>query len=394
MKNFTFNFYLKFYLIFLYTFAVFFFFQKYNNYVEWTISEWLINYQGGFTRRGLIGEIVFQFSKYTILTIRETILTFQILTYFIYFYLTYKFIKNSNKHLLLIFAIFSPLFVIYPIAEVEVLGRKEIFIYISFLLVLNIFSLKNIQNIHYFYFSILLMISCLIWEGIIIYLPFFIFILFLRNNFNINLKFLIKLTLSLLPLVISFYFVVFQRLNDVGIKMMCESINECYGAMSYLNRNLSSNIGEVASKFQFTYLVRYALIIFIGFFPLYLLIKNSKFNLTFKSQTNNLFIIIFLIIFAPTFIFYYIAQDWGRWVSISYTLSLLTYIFSLKNNFIVLDVDKINFVILRKKSVVIIIFIIFAFGWSPKTLINEDVSSIPIYRKSVEIVKTIKFNGG
>ena len=394
MKNFTFNFYFKFYLIILFSFAVFFFFQKYNNYVEWTISEWLINYQGGFTRRGLIGEIVFQFSKYTILTIRETILTFQILTYFIYFYLTYKFIKNSNKHLLLIFAIFSPLFVIYPIAEVEVLGRKEIFIYISFLLVLNIFSLKNIQNIHYFYFSILLMISCLIWEGIIIYLPFFIFILFLRNNFNINLKFLIKLTLSLLPLVISFYFVVFQRLNDVGIKMMCESINECYGAMSYLNRNLSSNIGEVASKFQFTYLVRYALIIFIGFFPLYLLIKNSKFNLTFKSQTNNLFIIIFLIIFAPTFIFYYIAQDWGRWVSISYTLSLLTYIFSLKNNFIVLDVDKINFVILRKKSVVIIIFIIFAFGWSPKTLINEDVSSIPIYRKSVEIVKTIKFNGG
>ena len=388
MKKFTFNFYLKLYLIALFLFAVFFFFQKYNNYVGWTISEWLINYQGGFTRRGLIGEIVFQFSKYTVLSVRETILTFQILTYFIYFYLTYKFIKNSNKHLLLIFSIFSPLFVIYPIAEVEVLGRKEIFIYISFLIVLNIFSLKNIQNIHYFYFSILLMISCLIWEGILIYFPFFIFILFLRNNFVINKRFLLKLTLCLFPLLISFYFVVFHRLNDSGINMMCESINECYGAMNYLNRNLSSNIGEVVSKFQLTYLVRYVLILFVGFLPLFLLIKNSRFNFNLKFQNANFYQIIFLIIFAPSFIFYYIAQDWGRWVSISYTLSLFTYIFSLKNNFIVLDINKINFVILKNKTIVTLLFVVFAFGWSPKTLINEDVSSIPIYRKSAEIIKS------
>lgn len=27
----------------------------YLNYREWGISEWLINYQGGFVRRGLLG---------------------------------------------------------------------------------------------------------------------------------------------------------------------------------------------------------------------------------------------------------------------------------------------------------------------------------------------------
>ena len=157
--------------------------------------------------------------------------------------------------------------------------------------------------------------------------------------------------------------------------------------MNYLNRNLSSNIGEVASKFQLTYLVRYVLILFVGFLPLFLLIKNSKFNFNLKFQNANFYQIIFLTIFAPSFIFYYIAQDWGRWVSISYTLSLFTYIFSLKNNFIVLDINKINFVILKNKTIVTLLFVVFAFGWSPKTLINEDVSSIPIYRKSVEIIK-------
>ena len=251
MKNYTLNFYLKIYLIILYLFAVFFFFQKYNNYVEWTISEWLINYQGGFTRRGLIGEIVFQISKLSSLTIRETILTFQITTYLLYFYLLYKFLKDTNNNILFIFAIFSPLFVIYPIAEVEVLGRKEIFIYVSFLLVVNIFSIKNIQNRHYFYFSIILMISCLIWEGFVIYISYFIFILILKNNLVLNKSFFTKLTISLIPLSISFYFVFFHRLDENGLKMMCQSINECYGAISYLNRSLSSNISEVTSNFKF-----------------------------------------------------------------------------------------------------------------------------------------------
>ncbi len=389
MKNYTLNFYLKIYLIILYLFAVFFFFQKYNNYVEWTISEWLINYQGGFTRRGLIGEIVFQISKLSSLTIRETILTFQITTYLLYFYLLYKFLKDTNNNILFIFAIFSPLFVIYPIAEVEVLGRKEIFIYVSFLLVVNIFSIKNIQNRHYFYFSIILMISCLIWEGFVIYISYFIFILILKNNLVLNKSFLTKLTISLIPLSISFYFVFFHRLDENGLKMMCQSINECYGAISYLNRSLSSNISEVTSKFQISFLIRYILVLIIGFFPLFLLIKNSKLNYKQKFKNDYFYLIFFIIIFTPSLIFYYIAQDWGRWVSISYTLSLLTYVYSLKNNFIVINFDRINYSIFRKKFVVIFLFIIFAFGWAPKTLINEDVGSIPIYRKSVEIIKSV-----
>ena len=389
MKNYTLNFYLKIYLIILYLFAVFFFFQKYNNYVEWTISEWLINYQGGFTRRGLIGEIVFQISKLSSLTIRETILTFQITTYLLYFYLLYKFLKDTNNNILFIFAIFSPLFVIYPIAEVEVLGRKEIFIYVSFLLVVNIFSIKNIQNRHYFYFSIILMISCLIWEGFVIYISYFIFILILKNNLVLNKSFFTKLTISLIPLSISFYFVFFHRLDENGLKMMCQSINECYGAISYLNRSLSSNISEVTSKFQISFLIRYILVLIIGFFPLFLLIKNSKLNYKQKFKNDYFYLIFFIIIFTPSLIFYYIAQDWGRWVSISYTLSLLTYVYYLKNNFIVINFDRINYSIFRKKFVVIFLFIIFAFGWAPKTLINEDVGSIPIYRKSVEIIKSV-----
>ena len=389
MNSLNFNFYLRLYLIILFIFATFFFFQKYNNTVEWTISEWLINYQGGFTRRGLLGEVIFQLNKFTNLTIRETILLFQILSYLIYFYLVFRLLKNSKIHLVFIFAIFSPIFVIYPIAEVEVLGRKEIFIFISFLIVINIFSKNNIEIKDYVIFSIILSIVCLIWEGLIIYLSFFAFILFLKNHSNLNKIFYLKLFLSFLPILITFYFIFYFRLNSDQLKIMCNSVNECYGAMTYLNRNLSSNIGEVISKFKLSYLIRYILIFLIGFLPLLLLILNSKLNFKTKIKNKYFFLILFLLAFFPSFSFYYIAQDWGRWINISYTLSLFTYIFCFKNSLIILDIEKLNFTIFKKKIITTFLFILFSFAWSPKTLINEDVSSIPIYRKTINIIKSI-----
>ena len=389
MNHVNFNFYFKVYLLILFLFANFFFFQKYNNLVEWTISEWLINYQGGFTRRGLLGEIAFQLSKFLSITVRETILVLQILTYILFFYLIFNFIKDISKNLTIIFSIFSPLFILYPIAEVEVLGRKEIFVFISFILVANICSLKILQKKHYFYFSLILTICCLIWEGVVIYFSFFIFLFFLQNNFILDKKFILKLFLSLIPFLVCFYLIVLFRLDSESLKNMCDSINECYGAMTYLNRDLSSNISEVSSKFQISYLFRYVIIFLVGFFPLILLIFYSKFDTRIKLKNKNNFSIIFFLVFAPSFIFYYIAQDWGRWIHISYSLSLLTYLFCIKNNIITLDKTRINFSILKNKFIVVFLFILFSFSWSPKTLMNEDVGSIPIYRKSLNIIKSI-----
>ena len=385
MNTLKFNLCFKIYLITLFLFAVFFLFQKYNNSVEWTISEWLINYQGGFTRRGLIGEIVFQFSKIFSITLREIIFTFQVVTYIIFYSLLYKFIRDINKSLLLVFAIFSPLFVIYPIAEVEVLARKEVFVFISFLTVANIFAQKTIKNKHFLYFSLILVTTILIWEGVIFYLPFFIIIPIIKNNFVLDKIFLIRIILSVLPTLIVLNFFVFFKLSANEIKIMCDSVNECYGAMSYLDNSLDSNIAEVTSKFKLIYLIRYILIFLIGFFPFLLIIKNSKFKVNLFIFGKNC-LPIFFILFLPNILFFYVAQDWGRWINISYTLSLLTYIYSFKNNFITTNYKSINFSFLKNKFILILSFIIFSFGWSPKTLMNEDVGSIPIYRKSLIII--------
>ena len=99
--------------------AIFYLYQKHLVGNDSTISEWMINYQGGFTRRGLIGEICFQLAKILNLELRYVIFLFQSILYFFYSALLLIYIKNFKKNWLIIFAIFSPLFILYPIAEVR-----------------------------------------------------------------------------------------------------------------------------------------------------------------------------------------------------------------------------------------------------------------------------------
>ena len=53
------------YLLILLFFSIFFLYEKHNVGNDSTISEWIINYAGGFTKRGLIGEIcIFSILKF------------------------------------------------------------------------------------------------------------------------------------------------------------------------------------------------------------------------------------------------------------------------------------------------------------------------------------------
>ena len=50
------NSFLSIYLLILFSFSVFFLNEKHVVENDSTISEWLINYSGGFTKRGIIGQ--------------------------------------------------------------------------------------------------------------------------------------------------------------------------------------------------------------------------------------------------------------------------------------------------------------------------------------------------
>ena len=112
-------------------------------------SDWLINYQGGFVRRGLIGEILFQI--HSILSIRLDLVIFLTVSLlYIFFYKNFlKIIKTLDFGFLNLLIIFSPLSFVWPVMEEKASGRKDIlYLFFLSLIALNlkklIFTIKNI----------------------------------------------------------------------------------------------------------------------------------------------------------------------------------------------------------------------------------------------------------
>ena len=94
-------------------------------------------------------------------------------------------------------------------------------------------------------------------------------------------------------------------------------------------------------------ILRYFLIILVGFGPIFLLSFNSKLKIKilFFKHFENLFYPILLLL-SPVLILFAMGVDWGRWVNISYTFTVLFYFYLLQNNLLEINLEKIE-----KKSI-------------------------------------------
>ena len=392
--------YLILYLLTLFSFSTIYLYRKHNVGNDSTISDWLINYSGGFTKRGIIGEISIFFSRLLSIDLRDIIFIFQLITISFYFLLIYYFIKNIKLNRIFLLAIFSPIFLLYPVAEIEVLARKEVFIFI--ILLAYTFIPSNKKDFKNLFTLTFLTIGILIWEPLIFFIPFWFAIDIINNKVNdFNLK-LFKKTLFYLPAVFLAFYIAFNPMSsdqhDEMANILKNEFNEsCYMACQLLlsKAGIYQQFQAQFGKYSFEVLLRYFLIYLIGFGPLIILLKNSKLKekIFFFKKFKNMFLP-YLIILSPVIVLHAMAYDWGRWVSISYVFSVVSYFYLYKNNLLILNENKIknNFISKMKKSYFIFLFIIFCFGWNPKTAITGDVGSFPGYRIPYNAIKIMLIN--
>ena len=394
------NIYIKYYLSILLFFSIIYLYEKHNVGNDSTISEWLINYSGGFTRRGIIGQISIYFAKYFNLNLRDSILIFQILILTIYFISLYYFLRDIKINKIIILAIFTPIFILYPVAEIEVLARKEIFIFCFYL-----FYLFLNKNIYRFYYKLLFLpLAVLIWEPVIFFLMFFLALDIIEIKSK-KLDFdLMKILSSYIPTIILVFYIALNPLDGNGHAVMAKNLmmnfNEtCYMACRLL-KSKSSIYAQFAGNFNsysFVVFFRYSLIILFGFGPLFLLLFNSSLKdkqTIFFKKFDSMIIPIF-IIFSPVIVLFAMGYDWGRWVNITYVFSIMFFLYLYKNDKIILNTKFLDNKILKKlnnKKIFILFFIVYCFGWNPKTVITGDVGSKPGYQIPRKAVKVIYYN--
>ncbi len=380
------NSFFKIYIITIFLTSIIILYHKFLHPTDWTTSEWLINYHGGFVRRGLIGELLLLINQFLNFNPRLLVYIFEIVLLAIYYYLIIKFIKI--KYLpISILIIFSPLSFIYPVAEAEALARKETLLFCIYIIFL-ISLISNNLRLSFFVIIFLLPIMNLIWDGIFFYIPFFV-LAFLNQGKKIEFKKLIFFLLSFVPYLLTLYILFNTKASQDGLLLMCEALKEpCFGSMNYLDKSLDHNIDQVTSSFKIQYLFRHLFVFVLCFYAIFSLLN--------KAVSQNILLKQYIVCVFPTFVLFYIGYDWGRYLNILYIFSLLTIVFLIKTNVVNLSKNNFNKFLQnlkdkRQNLIFYLIFFSYLFLWNSKAIMSDDLGSLPYIRIIDNVIELIVF---
>ena len=343
---------------------------------KYVFTEWLINYEGGYIRRGLLGQLVFDISEIFEINIKYLILIFQITSYFIYFTIFYFIFSKVEINFFWLLIIFSPILFAYPLVELMVLGRKDIFV-ISIFLFFSIINFKSFRNL-FIFFLIAFGLSTFVHEITFFYIFHYLFIVYLYNKLILKEK--IKLIYIFLFLIFSsvlLYLNLYLH-NQANINEIVDSYKSYNfenftiysGAFSHLIPNFETVLKGTINQIEFLNLIKYLIIFLLNSFPFIYFIKFK--NVKYLSTYN-----IFLLFFLLSIPVYALVLDWGRVIYINYNFFIILLLFFIKLNLIDLAYlnNKISKLSYYSK---IIVFIIICLLFSPDILSFNPIEFFPL----------------
>ena len=303
----------------------------------WLVGDWLINYQGGFVRRGLTGELFMGLSQFFGIQLVTLVVVFQVFVYLVFFVATCRLAIQVPFSVASFLLICSPAFMLFPILDYQGAFRKEI-LFFALLAFLCEYLQNSKRTDHGLPMVIVGMVSVLIvfsHEMLVAYLPYLLcaFVLF---NEKLNVK-PIKIMLVIIPAVIvAILLMVFAKGDSHIVTAICGSLApnlplDCIqdgvpGSISLLDDGLWSASDLVVKSTSHGVLQVYILTTLLGIFPLVInwLPNRSILDDIGKTQLRWLLVFVISAVLASIPLFL-VASDYGRLIYIHVSsLSLLT----------------------------------------------------------------------
>jgi hypothetical protein len=333
------------YILFLLVLLHHFIIQLFSvyGYESWQISEFLINYQGGFVRRGLMGEILFFFAENFNINLEWTIKIISLLCFVaVCVFFVRSFLKKGYTLYIL------PLcFFLGGVILDKNWVRKE-FLMMSFLIVILWISNKNnLSNfLKIFFINALLIFTILIHEVFAFFSLPVLFLLFCNiYEKKGNYKSLVLSAVSLLPSIAAFFLMLFmhgnretaqaiwdswciilnQETSEVGYFNAIGSIGwtSKYAVNLHLRQNFMTIDAGISSLW--VWCVIFPVVYYIATNALLVFKKNeSIFTNKDKTVLSSVLIFQFLCL-VPVFLL--LSCDYGRvifyWIASSFVLFIL-----------------------------------------------------------------------
>jgi hypothetical protein len=278
----------------------------------------LINYQGGFVRRGLLGEVVFHLSGMLPCNPGIIVGWIQAVLYAVFFTFTYLILfhqRDLKRYWLLIF---SPFLFCFQIVTIGGGGRKEI-LFFALLSILVWVANQCSEKVFKTAFIILLFLYPLViltHETLAVFLPYFLILFFLK------IPFCKRDIVWLIPLLSCSAGAALLAILNPGTEAGAATILSALefrgyrvdgGALAWLGMPLHESMTRVRAASRAGHFLSIygtvCLLVVLGFLPL-----SPKIKQLF-CRREPLFL--FCMAAAGSFLLAAVAIDWGRWIYIN-----------------------------------------------------------------------------
>ena len=291
----------------------------------WTPGDWLVNYEGGFVRRGLPGELIVQLAHALHLS-PVLIGSFAPLLFYVLLYFSiWQLYRQSSGDLWTFAALVSPATLAFPILDPVGAFRKELlFLLVLAFLLLWLARRTPTDAALTAFLTVVVALAMLSHEGLLPYL------LYLAGALLIGLGDVKRVAkILVLPLIATggtLLAVLRHRGNVFEERAICQSLGSappivCSGSIAYLANGTDIARADVLRNIHaYHYLFFYPFLAVLALLPLGAMAMRLGRDRRFRSDLLVIGGTALLALLASLPLFLY-AMDWGRWIYI-HVLSL------------------------------------------------------------------------
>ncbi len=354
---------------------------------EYVLIENLINYEGGFVRRGFLGNIIYRFNQVTGINYIKLILIIYFIAYALFILISYKILNKIWKvnPYLFLFILISPSTYFFPLFDFNALFRKEIFFFIIFFYHVYI-AQQTIEkkNTIYFYKKLVLLT---VFPGILVNIlihEFQFFLIFFHvviNLFILKYEKNKKFYFSYLIFFLAFSFFIspatFESIKQINysLEKFLPGISEEYTAITILTGNINLQLGQTLSLIKNSNFIEFLQLIFVFIFSILiysiLFINLIKKNKLIDNYQKNLILLVNFLFLSVLGLFIIMSFDYGRLFNIILIHIIGFYLVLPVENF---KISQIN--LNRKVKYLIFITLYFLFFYLPHAHIIGNKGSI------------------
>ena len=315
----------------------------------WIVGEWLINYSGGFLRRGLLGALLLAVHQHTHLPLLPLTSALQITLYAAFYTSLLPLLRGLRWSLPLLTLLLSPATLAFTVLDPPTSVRKEVLLFLALSLLVNLVVSRRTPA---WQLSLALSIAApvliLAHEALLAFLPYlFLPLLLATSHLRDAARFVLP---PILLAALAFAAAVSHPGGSREATAICTSIGShldhqpagiCSGAIAYLELTPVQARAETLRAIRvYSYRTRYPLPVLLTSLPIAWLFADRSRRRSNRRGNNQcpgnqhsgnqrpdrLLLAVTAISLLASLPLFVIARDWGRWTEIHATCLLLLFL--------------------------------------------------------------------